>query len=332
LQLAADRPLSGVPRGLIARAAVSAGWILGAGMAGLGMNRIFRSTRWPHLIGLQAVGMWLLLPAYPLTLLALIGRRWALAGVAATLSAANTVWLRRQTATGRAGVAPAGASRIRLVTANIFGGNGEVPLLAGDLAAGGADLILLQEVTEQHVADLRAAGVLDAFPFQVLAPSGKPHGSAILSKLPIKCGAVIAVAGYPMTRAEVETASGSVVVVNVHPLAPSVGHQVAAWREQLAGLTRLVGDEAGPLIVAGDFNATADHLPFNQLLGTGLRDAFDEAGKGIGATWPAWRRPMIPVMRLDHVLVRGPMTVLSAEVQDIRGSDHRRVSVEVAVG
>jgi endonuclease/exonuclease/phosphatase (EEP) superfamily protein YafD len=135
-----------------------------------------------------------------------------------------------------------------------------------------------------------------------------------------------------MTRAEVVTAAGSVVVlVNVHPLAPSIRRQVAPWHAQLAGLTRLVGEQAGPLVVAGDFNATADHQPFSQLLGSGMRDAFDEAGKGIGATWPAWRRPMIPVMRLDHVLVRGPITVLSAEVQDIRGSDHRGVDVEIAV-
>ena len=77
------------------------------------------------------------------------------------------------------------------------------------------------------------------------------------------------------------------------------------------------------MIVAGDFNATADHGPMGRLLASGLRDAFDEAGRGVGATWPSWRGPMIPVMRLDHVLVRGPITVLSAEVQDNRGSDHR---------
>ena len=95
-------------------------------------------------------------------------------------------------------------------------------MLAADLVATGADLVLLQEVTDQHVADLRAAGVLDVYPFQVLAPSDQPHGSAILSKLPIGHGGVIELAGYPMTRAEVVTKAGTVVVINVHPLAPSV--------------------------------------------------------------------------------------------------------------
>ena len=117
----------------------------------------------------------------------------------------------------------------------------------------------------------------------------------------------------------------------MHPLAPSIPEQVDAWHAQLAGLTRLALHEGDPLIVAGDFNATADHVPMEQLLASGLRDAFDEAGRGVGATWPAWRWPMIPVMRLDHVLVRGAITVLTAEVQYNRGSDHRRVSVELAV-
>ncbi len=300
-------------------------------MTGIGVNRLLRSKRFPRLIGLQSVGMWLLIPAYPLALAAMSARRWVLTGAAISLSVANTIWVRQLYSRGRPGVAPARGTRIRLVTANILVGNDEVALLARDLVATGADLLLLQEVTEQHVADLRAEGVLDAYPFQVLAPSDRPHGSAILSQLPITTGGVIKVAGYPMTRAEVVTAAGTVVVVNVHPLAPSVPEQVAAWHTQMAALTQLAGEEADPLIMAGDFNATADHAPMGRLLATGLRDAFDEAGRGIGATWPVWRGPMIPVMRLDHVLVRGPITVLGAEVQDNRGSDHRRVSVEVAV-
>lgn len=310
---------------------MAGGWALAAGMTGIGLNRVFRSKRFPRLIGLQSVGMWLLIPAYPLAFIAVSARKWALGGVAVSLSVAHLGWLRRLSARGRPGIPPAGATRLKLVTANIFDRSVEFGLLAADLVATGADLLLLQEVTEQHLADLRVAGALDTYPFQVLAPSERPYGSAILSTLPITTGGVITAAGYPLTRAEVVTAAGTVVVLNVHPLAPSIPKQVAPWHAQLVALTRLAGDETGPLIMAGDFNATADHAPMGRLLASGLRDAFDEAGRGVGATWPSWRGPMIPVMRLDHVLVRGSITVLSAEVQDNRGSDHRRVSVEVAL-
>lgn len=324
--------MSGPARRRLARAAVAGGWALAAGMTGIVVNRVFRSRRFPRLIGLQSVGMWLLVPAYPLAVAALCTRRWALGGVAVSLSVAHIGWRRQLSARGTPRAAPVGAARMRLVTANIFNSNSEMAFLAADLAAIEADLLLLQEVTEQHLDVLRAAGVLDRYPYQVLAPSERPHGSAILSTLPIGSGGVIEIAGYPITRADVMTEAGTVVVLNVHPLAPSIPKQVAPWHDQLAALGGLAARETGPLIVAGDFNATADHLPMGRLLDDGLRDAFDEAGRGVGATWPIWHGPMIPVMRLDHVLVRGPITVLSAKVQDNRGSDHRRVSVDVAVG
>ena len=153
------RPLSSSDRSLFARVAVAGGWTLAAGMTGIGLNRVVRSKRFPRLIGLQAVGMWLLIPAYPLALAALISRRWMLAGVAVALSAANAVWIRRLSAFGKPGAAAADSVRLRLVTANIFDGNVEFGLLAADLIATGADLLLLQEVTEDHLSELRAAGV-----------------------------------------------------------------------------------------------------------------------------------------------------------------------------
>ena len=39
------------------------------------------------------------------------------------------------------------------------------------------------------------------------------------------------------------------------------------------------------MILAGDFNATADHAQFRQLLKLGYRDAATEAGRGLIPTW-----------------------------------------------
>ena len=320
----------GVSRGL-GRAAVVCGWALVAGMTGIGVIRLRRSDSQPQLIGLQAVGMWLLVPAYPLAVVALVTRRRALAAVAIALSIGNAAWVRELYETGQDKPAPSGAARVRVVTANMLIGNTEVGGLAGDLATTGAEVILLQEVTAEHVAELRAAGMLDAYPYQVLDPSPMTHGSAILSTLPISAGGAIEVAGYPMTRADIVTSAGTVGVVNVHTVAPTLRANAPEWRAQMTALARLAADEPGPLIMAGDFNATIDHAPMGWVLSSGLRDAFSEAGRGLGATWPVWRRPMFPVMRLDHVLVSDSVTVLSAGVQANRGSDHLRLSVDVAV-
>ena len=49
-------------------------------------------------------------------------------------------------------------------------------------------------------------------------------------------------------------------------------------------------------ILAGDFNATLDHVELRRLLGTGYRDAAASLGRGLTPTWPyagprAWGRP-----------------------------------------
>lgn len=48
----------------------------------------------------------------------------------------------------------------------------------------------------------------------------------------------------------------------------------------------------------------------------------------LGKTWPAWR----PHSQVDHILVRGPVRVLSGEVLPMAGSDHRPVRATLAVG
>jgi endonuclease/exonuclease/phosphatase (EEP) superfamily protein YafD len=97
------------------------------------------------------------------------------------------------------------------------------------------------------------------------------------------------------------------------------------------GLAALHDNKFRAVIMAGDFNATSDHAPFVELTRSGLRDAFGEAGRGTGATWPQWKGPVMPLMRLDHVLVDDGVVVLNAQVQANRGSDHRRLVVELAL-
>ena len=96
-------------------------------------------------------------------------------------------------------------------------------------------------------------------------------------------------------------------------------------------LGELAQQDSIPLVMAGDFNATVDHAPMQALLDGPVRDAFVEAGTGFGATWPQILGPLLPVMRLDHVLVSASITVVDVQVQITPGSDHRRLAVELAV-
>jgi len=313
------------------RTALTAGWALAAGMSVVGLSRLFRSEGEPALIGTQGLGMWLLLPAYPLAVVAVVTRRKALAGVAVALVLGNVVWAGQMVELGRDQPAPTGAATVHLVTANLLVTNPDIAGLGRDLAATGADVIVLQELSAEHLAGLRASGLLDGYPYQVLDPLPEFHGSAILSRLPLTDGRAFDVAGSPMTRADISTTTGTIRLINVHTVAPLEESQAIRWRAQLEMLSRMQPPEGGALVMAGDFNATLDHAPMDALVASGLRDAFSEAGQGIGATWPQTSGPLPALMRLDHVLVSDTVVVMNAEVQANPGSDHRRLSVELAL-
>ena len=306
-------------------------WGLVAGMTAVACIRVSRSQRHPVLIGLAGIGMRLLIPAYPLTVAAVARRNWWLAAAAAALSAGNVVWLAKQYESGHQRCAPPSAVTLRLISANILFNNPDVGDLGRDLAATDADVILLQEVSMENFAKLRMTGLFEAYPHQVWNDLRTIYSSAILSRLPITNEKAIDVAGQRMGQATIATAAGSVRLTNVHTTAPETASKTAQWRSQLVGLAGLRDKGFRAVIMAGDFNATSDHQPFVALMASGLRDAFGEAGRGTGATWPQWKGPVMPLMRLDHVLVDDGVTVTSAEVQANRGSDHRRLAVELAL-
>lgn len=119
--------------------------------------------------------------------------------------------------------------------------------------------------------------------------------------------------------------------VAVH-LLPPYPYPSGEW---LAEIDRLRGVLAGlptgdRVVVAGDFNATDDHVQFRRLLSGGYVDAADQSGAGYLATYPA-DRWFGPVVAIDHVLTRGG-TATSLDSLGIAGSDHRGLLSHVVLG
>ncbi len=313
------------------RVGLVGGWGLAAGLVLVAVNRLVRPEHEPLLIGLQGVAVWLLVPALPLAGLALWRRRWALAATAVAVGVAQLVWLGQAIGWHGTRPFPGDAVPLRLITANMLLDNPQVDRLADQLLAGGADVVLLQEVTPEHLATLQATPLWAAYPERVVDALPGYHGSLILSRLPVTAGRAIDVAGFPMTRADVSTAAGPVRIVDVHAVAPINDTNLDLWLGQMAAMAGFTAPDGGALIMAGDFNATTDHAPFQRLLAAGLRDAFLVAGSGYGATWPHWSGPSVPVMRLDHVLVSDGVDVVSLHEEVSAGSDHRRLVAELAL-
>lgn len=114
-------------------------------------------------------------------------------------------------------------------------------------------------------------------------------------------------------------------IVVAHPMPPLPAH-MADWNEGLdwiAGRCAALGSE---VIVAGDLNATADHL-------WGLpecRDAAHEAGAAASGTWPS-TAPGWLASPIDHVLIGTAWRAVDFRVIDIDdGSDHRPIVAVLA--
>jgi endonuclease/exonuclease/phosphatase (EEP) superfamily protein YafD len=135
--------------------------------------------------------------------------------------------------------------------------------------------------------------------------------------------------GYQLgvLTATVATPGPDATFVAVH-LLPPYPYASDEWRTELGHLHAALGrlPDRGPVLVAGDFNATTDHAQFRALLDHGYVDAADQTGAGYLPTYPndRWYGPIIGI---DHVLTRGSVVPDDVQTLGLSGSDHRALLV-----
>ena len=103
-------------------------------------------------------------------------------------------------------------------------------------------------------------------------------------------------------------------------------HLRRAWEAD--SLRALLDAETRPVLVVGDFNATAHEWPFARIRSArgGLTDALGKAGRG----WNATYHRDLPLLRIDHVLVSREWQIVAARVpRDVAASDHLPVEVRL---
>ncbi|WP_349827091.1 endonuclease/exonuclease/phosphatase family protein [Brevibacterium litoralis] len=129
--------------------------------------------------------------------------------------------------------------------------------------------------------------------------------------------------GMQWTRAFATTIStdhGDIRFYAVHLPSVRPGHESLrnTGLEQLADV--IAADDAERIVVAGDFNTSYSDRYFAELDAM-LEDTRQATGGGFGYTWPA----ILPVTRLDHIMVGGALEPVGDEVLDRGTSDHRAV-------
>lgn len=222
-----------------------------------------------------------------------------------------------------------GGRTLRLVTLNLWDQCDDVDTLADEIVGYHADVVLVQELTPQHFRRLEAMSAFRRFTWSLIEPRFGAHGMGLWSKYELADASLWDLDGIPQVRASLRVpGSPPIAFLGIHNVSP-VRKSFRRWRTSMARLHDEARRAPRPLIMAGDFNATADHGPFRALLDTDLRNASSGSWWEGQNTWPNGRWFVPPLVRLDHVLVSSELRVSGCRVGKGRGSDHRPVIVEI---
>ncbi|GAA2672617.1 putative conserved protein YafD, endonuclease/exonuclease/phosphatase (EEP) superfamily [Actinosynnema pretiosum] len=261
-------------------------------------------------------------------LLALLLRRWPVALVVLVVS---LVLVAAVAPRALSDPRPAGAGLpLRVMASNFLVGKADAVVVMREVVEREVDVLAMQELSPAMVRDLENAGLDEVLPHRVFQDEPGGSGSGIASRYPLTPADLAGPSAFRQASAVVSLPTGrEVELVSVHPMPPVEPAGPAQWQRDIAGLPPRKAD--GPIrVLAGDFNATLDHVALRRLLDSGYADAADRVGAGLTATWPN-EGVVPPLVALDHVLVDDRCPVDWFEAVDIPGSDHRAVVAQFVV-
>ncbi len=99
------------------------------------------------------------------------------------------------------------------------------------------------------------------------------------------------------------------------------------WREeQVTMITKLINSSNYPVILCGDFNDPPSSYTYREIVKL-LNDGFVEKGKGLGTTYAG----RLPFLRIDYIMVKEGIDVISYDKINNTYSDHYGICVEVGL-
>jgi vancomycin resistance protein VanJ len=219
---------------------------------------------------------------------------------------------------------PQAGCRISVLAFNMWENPPDPPAAAGLLARLHPDLVFAEKV--YSTAAFRDRLLADGFAgYHGFASR---HSVLLLSRFPF----VRTNDARYGTSADIAVEGHEVRLQNMYVTRPIPNPRPYLF--DMAQLRQAVGTYRGPLILAGDANATPFTPEIRALDGL-LRDAWDEAGYGLGATFPGpWRRLGVlgPWLRIDYVFHNAAFAAVAARrIDDAAGAGHYPVWAELAL-
>ncbi|NMO92992.1 endonuclease/exonuclease/phosphatase family protein [Actinomycetospora sp. TBRC 11914] len=228
---------------------------------------------------------------------------------------------------------PSTAPTLTVLSFNVDRGEADVQSLAEVVRRVRPDVVVLPESATRYSALVTAAIPDLGYRSSVAARPGAPDvaGVTVLTAASLGpvAGRVIEQGRFDPWLELSDGRLGALRLVAVHVSAP-VPQKIGSWARELPQLQTWCRPGAGPVVLAGDFNATLDHRFFRD--GTrGCQDAGVVSGQGLVGTWnAAW--PWWAGAQIDHVLTGGGPEPVDMTVLDLPGSDHRAVLARVRLG
>jgi endonuclease/exonuclease/phosphatase (EEP) superfamily protein YafD len=296
--------------------------------------RLTGTDAFPVLIGLVGLTPFVMLPIWLAAPLALFhwrvgsGRRAGWIAAVAVLCWAQFTWAGdgwkvpglNVRSIEAADISEVNVDELTLATGNLLEDNPTPELFMEGVLEADPDVILLQELVPEAWQAISKLPEMEQYRYQIVDPQATGLGSAILSKSPLRNGGVVGGKVFRWTMAEVLWPGGQwVTIVNVHTKSPLDQLSIKRWKSELASLAEQAATAKGPLVLAGDFNATVHHDDFRALLAAGMVDAHQSVGRGLGLTWSLGG---LPLLGLDHILIGGGLEALDSSTLDGTGSDH----------
>lgn len=214
---------------------------------------------------------------------------------------------------------------LKAISLNLWFRNSDLSAAVSYLESSGADVIALQEISEQRA--LSIAPMLKSYP-HVYAQSAALTDSVLFSKWPLLSATTqkLSADGVSAIRAVVDWQGTPVTVIAAHLHWPAGGRSSSRRNAELEGLARLTQPLDAPLVMLGDFNITPWSPNFNALSDAfGLHDC--SIGQGFNVTWPS---PLLFAgIRIDHCFATSHWETVNVWVGPSVGSDHRPTGAEM---
>lgn len=228
---------------------------------------------------------------------------------------------------------------MRLMTFNVFGFNFDQQAVLEVVRQGDPDIVCFQELNPVIAAALQTE-LAAQYPYQALDARPGVTGMGVISKFPLQPRTDRLPGGWigaPQTL-DIHWQGRSSRLVNYHLSTPgrlspaSLLVQYSRRQEQAEALAAYAARVTDPLILCGDSNSADLNDAYRSITRGGLRDAWREAGFGLGFTFPRHLGSLQPawMTRIDHVFISPDWTLRQASLaRSAAGSDHRGVVVEL---